>query len=177
MRAVIKQGGDVTTVRYAVGECSLGLVLAALSDKGVCAILLGDDAGQLARELRERFPDSALVDGGADFGVVLDKVVGLIEAPDGELELLLDFHGTAFQQRVWQALTRIPVGTTASYADIARRIGAPRSVRAVAQACGANAIAVAVPCHRVIRSDGALSGYRWGVERKQALLAREGVRG
>ena len=175
MTTVIKHAGDVSTVRYAVGECSLGLVLVALSDKGICAILLGDAARELVRELQQRFPHSELVDGGADFEVVLDKVVGFIEAPQGELELLLDFHGTAFQQRVWQALTRIPVGSTASYTDIARRIGAPKSVRAVAQACGANAIAVAVPCHRVIRNDGALSGYRWGVERKQALLAREGA--
>jgi AraC family transcriptional regulator, regulatory protein of adaptative response / methylated-DNA-[protein]-cysteine methyltransferase len=175
MTTVIKHAGDVATLQYAVGECSLGLVLVGRSDKGVCAILLGDDSRQLVHELRDRFPQSTLVDAGVDFQELLAKVVGFIEAPEGELELPLDFHGTAFQQRVWQALTGIPVGSTASYTDIAQRIGAPKSVRAVARACGANAIAVAVPCHRVIRSDGALSGYRWGVERKQALLEREGA--
>jgi AraC family transcriptional regulator of adaptative response/methylated-DNA-[protein]-cysteine methyltransferase len=168
---------DQTVVIYfAVGRCSLGSVLAARTNKGVCAILLGDDPKTLARDLRNRFPRAVLTEGGADVERLLGKVAKLIEAPGRGLDLALDAHGTVFQRRVWEALVQIPAGSTVSYTDIARRIGAPQAVRAVAQACGANSIAVAIPCHRVVRNDGDLSGYRWGVGRKRTLLEREGVR-
>ena len=168
-----RAGGANTEIRFAIGECSLGAILVARSERGVCAILLGDDPDALARELQDRFPQARLIGGDADFEALVAKVVGFVEAPGLGLDLPLDVRGTAFQQRVWRALRKIPAGKTASYAEIARRIGAPTSVRAVAQACAANAIAVAIPCHRVVRNDGALSGYRWGVERKSALLQRE----
>jgi AraC family transcriptional regulator of adaptative response/methylated-DNA-[protein]-cysteine methyltransferase len=168
-----RAGGADTDIRFAVGACSLGAILVARSDRGVCAILLGDDPDRLARDLQDRFPRARLIGGDADFERWVAKVVGLVEAPGTGLDLPLDVRGTAFQRRVWQALRRIPAGATASYADVARRIGAPTAVRAVGQAVGANPLAVAIPCHRVVRSDGALSGYRWGVERKRALLERE----
>jgi AraC family transcriptional regulator of adaptative response/methylated-DNA-[protein]-cysteine methyltransferase len=168
-----RAGGAHTAIRFAVGECSLGSILVATSAKGVCAIFLGDDPDELTRDLQDRFPRANLIGGDAAFEELVAKIVGFIEAPAVGLELPLDVRGTAFQQRVWQALRKIPAGSTASYSDIARRIGAPKSVRAVAQACAANPIALAIPCHRVVRNDGALSGYRWGVERKRALLARE----
>ncbi|MDF3834596.1 bifunctional DNA-binding transcriptional regulator/O6-methylguanine-DNA methyltransferase Ada, partial [Cupriavidus basilensis] len=168
-----RAGGANTDIRFAVGECSLGSILVAQSERGVCAILLGDDPDALARELQDQFPKANLIGGDAGFEQLIARVVGLIEAPSLGLDLPLDVRGTAFQERVWQALREIPAGTTASYAEIAARIGAPRAMRAVAQACGANHIAVAIPCHRVVRSDGQLSGYRWGVERKRELLDRE----
>lgn len=168
-----RAGGANTAIRFAVGDCSLGVVLVAQSDKGICAILLGADPEALVRELQDRFPRAELLGGDADFERGVAAVVRFVDAPDTGLKLPLDVRGTVFQQRVWQALRAIPAGATASYADIARRIGAPRSARAVAQACAANALAVAIPCHRVVRTDGALSGYRWGIERKRALLARE----
>ena len=168
-----RNGGADVMIRFAVGESSLGPILVAISDKGVCAILMGDDPNTLVRDLQDRFPKAQLVGADSDFEAVVAKVVGLIEAPRLGLDLPLDVRGTAFQQRVWRALTELPAGSTASYADVARAIGAPNAVRAVAQACGANALAVAIPCHRVVRNDGALSGYRWGVERKRALLDRE----
>jgi len=168
-----RAGGADTEIRFAVGQCSLGAILVARSDRGVCAILLGDDPDILARDLQDRFPKASLVGGDAEFEQWVARVVGFVEAPGLGLDLPLDVRGTAFQQRVWQALQDIPAGRTVSYADIAARIGAPKAFRAVAHACGANALAVAIPCHRVVRSDGALSGYRWGVERKRALLARE----
>jgi AraC family transcriptional regulator, regulatory protein of adaptative response / methylated-DNA-[protein]-cysteine methyltransferase len=168
-----RAGGARTEIRFAVGECSLGSILVAQTTKGVCAILLGDDPDELARDLQDRFPRANLIGADAEFEELVAKIVGFVEAPAVGLDLPLDVRGTAFQQRVWQALRKIPVGSTASYSDIAQRIGAPKSVRAVAQACAANAIALAIPCHRVVRNDGALSGYRWGVERKRALLARE----
>jgi AraC family transcriptional regulator, regulatory protein of adaptative response / methylated-DNA-[protein]-cysteine methyltransferase len=168
-----RAGGDNTAIRFAVGECSLGSILVAQSERGVCAILLGDDPGELVRDLQDRFPRARLIGGDKAFEKLIARVVGFVEAPALGLHLPLDVRGTAFQQRVWQALRQIPPGTTASYADIARRIGAPKAVRAVAQACGANALAVAIPCHRVVRNDGALCGYRWGVERKHALLEKE----
>ena len=171
-----RAGGADTDIRFAIGECSLGAILVAASQVGVCAILIGDDPDALARELQDRFPRAGLIGGDAAFEQLVAKVVGLVEAPALGLDLPLDVRGTAFQQRVWQALREIPAGSTASYADVARRIGAPKSVRAVAQACGANALAVAIPCHRVVRNDGALAGYRWGVERKRALLQRESRR-
>ncbi|MGH8436016.1 MAG: bifunctional DNA-binding transcriptional regulator/O6-methylguanine-DNA methyltransferase Ada [Pseudomonas sp.] len=168
-----RAGGVNTQIRFAVGECSLGSILVAQSQRGVCAILLGDDPDLLARDLQDRFPHSNLMGGDSDFEQVVAKVVGFVEAPAIGLELPLDVRGTAFQQRVWRALQDIPSGSTASYADIALRIGSPRAVRAVAGACAANVLAVAIPCHRVIRNDGGLSGYRWGVERKRALLDLE----
>ena len=170
-----RAGGADTEIRFAVGECSLGSVLVAQSVKGVCAILLGDDAGALVRDLQDRFPRATLVGGDEAFEQTVARVIGFVERPALGLDLPLDVRGTAFQQRVWAALRQIPVGSTASYAEIASRIGAPTGARAVAQACGANVLAVAIPCHRVVRTDGSLSGYRWGVSRKQSLLAREGV--
>jgi AraC family transcriptional regulator of adaptative response/methylated-DNA-[protein]-cysteine methyltransferase len=170
-----RSGGAGERIRLAVGECSLGSVLVAATDKGVCAITLGDDPGALVRHLQDRFPKATLVGGDDAFERLVASVVAVVEAPDGGIDLPLDVRGTAFQQRVWQALRKIPAGSTASYADIARRIGRPKAVRAVAQACGANPVAIAIPCHRVVRTDGDLSGYRWGVERKRALLEREGA--
>jgi AraC family transcriptional regulator of adaptative response/methylated-DNA-[protein]-cysteine methyltransferase len=168
-----RAGGADTDIRFAIGECSLGAILVAASEVGVCAIMIGDDPDALARDLQDRFPRAELIGGDVGFEELVAKAVGLVEAPGLGLDLPLDVRGTAFQQRVWQALREIPSGKTLSYADLAKRIGAPKSVRAVAQACGANAIAVAIPCHRVVRNDGALAGYRWGVERKRALLERE----
>ena len=168
-----RAGGLNTDIRFAVGECALGSILVAKSDRGVCAILLGDDPDALARDLQDRFPNANLIGGDADFERLVAKVVGFVEAPGLGLDLPLDVRGTAFQQRVWQALRQIPAGTTASYSEIARRIGSPRAVRAVAGACASNMLAVAIPCHRVVRNDGSLSGYRWGVERKRELLERE----
>lgn len=169
-----RAGGTNTEIRFAVGQCSLGAILVAQSHKGICAILLGDDPDALARDLQDRFPHAELIGADPGFEQWVAKVVGFVEAPALGLDLPLDLRGTAFQERVWQALRSIPAGATATYAQIARMIGAPTSSRAVAQACGANPLAVAIPCHRVVRSDGALSGYRWGVERKRQLLEREG---
>ena len=168
-----RRGGKDETLRFAVGECSLGAILVAASKKGVCAIFLGDDPNALAQQLQDRFPKAHLIGGDKAFERRVAKVVGLVEAPQIGLDLPLDVRGTAFQQRVWKALREIPAGSTVSYADVARQIGHPKAFRAVAQACGANPLAVAIPCHRVLRNDGALSGYRWGVERKRALLERE----
>jgi AraC family transcriptional regulator, regulatory protein of adaptative response / methylated-DNA-[protein]-cysteine methyltransferase len=168
-----RDGGAAADIKFAIGECSLGSILVACSEKGVCAILLGDSPDELARDLQDRFPKANLIGGDAGFEDLIAKVVGFVEAPEIGFDLPLDVRGTAFQQRVWQALRQIPVGETASYTDIARHIGEPKSVRAVAQACGANKIAVAIPCHRVVRNDGDLSGYRWGVDRKRALLEKE----
>ena len=171
-----RAGGANTEIRFAIGECSLGSILVASSKKGVCAIFMGDDPDVLARDLQDRFPKSNLIGGDAEFERLVAKVVGFVEAPAIGLDLPLDVRGTAFQQRVWQALREIPAGSTASYSEIANRIGSPKAVRAVAGACAANALAVAIPCHRVVRNDGELSGYRWGVERKRALLKREANR-
>ncbi len=165
--------GQNTEIHFAVGECSLGAILVAQSQRGVCAILLGDDPNALVEDLQDRFREANRIGANPDFEQLIAKVVGFIEVPALGLDLPLDVRGTAFQQRVWSALRDIPLGSTASYAEIAQRIGAPKSFRAVAQACGANTLAVAIPCHRVVRSDGELSGYRWGVERKRQLLARE----
>ncbi len=168
-----RAGGANTAMRFAVGECSLGSILVAASARGICAILLGDDPEALTCSLQDQFPKAELVGGDAAFEELVAKVVGFVEAPAIGLELPLDLRGTAFQQRVWQALRDIPAGSTVSYSEVAQRIGAPKSVRAVGQACGANHIAVAIPCHRVVRTDGDLSGYRWGIDRKRVLLARE----
>lgn len=160
-------------VFFTIGESSLGSILVAQSARGVCSILIGEDPMRLAQDLRHQFPKANLVARENDQEALVAQVVGLIEKPGAGLDLPLDVRGTAFQQLVWDALQRIPPGSTATYKDIARQIGTPGAVRAVARACGANALAVAIPCHRVIRNDGSLSGYRWGVERKRALLARE----
>ncbi len=169
----LRDGGVGTTIRFALGECSLGAILVAATTKGVCAIELGDDADVLLRAFERRFPKACLIGADAAFEQLVARVVGLIERPQCGVDLPLDIRGTAFQQRVWQALRAIGPGTTASYAEIARRIGQPTAVRAVAGACAANPVAVAIPCHRVVRTDGALSGYRWGVARKRILLERE----
>lgn len=171
-----RKGGADTEIRFAIGECALGAILVAATTLGVCAISMGDDAAALARDLQDRFPRAALIGGDARFEKLVAKVVGYIDAPRKGLHLPLDIRGTAFQQRVWQALRKIPAGRTLSYRELAERIGAPKAARAVARACAANAIAVAIPCHRVVRNDGGLSGYRWGVERKRALIAREAKR-
>ncbi|PLC54592.1 bifunctional DNA-binding transcriptional regulator/O6-methylguanine-DNA methyltransferase Ada [Pollutimonas nitritireducens] len=168
-----RAGGVNTQIRFAVGECSLGSILVAQSARGVCAILMGDDPDRLVRDLQDQFPRATLVGGDADFERLIAEVVGFVESPCVGLNLPLDVRGTAFQQRVWQALLEIPAGTTATYTEIASRIGMPTAVRAVASACGANRLAVAIPCHRVVRRDGSLSGYRWGVDRKRQLLERE----
>ena len=163
---------DSKNIFFAMGVCSLGSILVAQSERGVCSILIGEDPARLAQDLRTRFPKANRMDrqGGEQ---LIAQVAGVIERPGDGLDLPLDVRGTAFQQLVWEAIRRIPSGSTASYTGIARQIGVPGAVRAVAQACGANTLAVAIPCHRVIRNDGSLSGYRWGVERKRALLARE----
>ena len=160
-------------IRFATTACALGSVLVAASDEGVCAILLGDHPDTVVRDLRERYPQARLIDGDATLETWAAEVAAFVDEPRRGIDLPLAPHGTSFQQRVWQALREIPAGRTESYAGIAERIGAPGSVRAVAQACAANTLAVAIPCHRVVRRDGALSGYRWGVDRKRALLARE----
>ncbi|WP_292645389.1 bifunctional DNA-binding transcriptional regulator/O6-methylguanine-DNA methyltransferase Ada [Mesorhizobium sp.] len=172
-----RAGGAHEEIRFAVGESSLGSILVASSQKGVASILLGDDPDALVRALQDRFPKARLIGGDHDYEALVARVVGFVEVPALGLDLPLDVRGTAFQQRVWQALRDIPVGRTVSYAEIARRIGAPKATRAIAAACAANNLAVAIPCHRVIRKDGALSGYAWGAERKRALLDREAARG
>ena len=168
-----RSGGANEEIHFAVGETSLGAILVASSKKGVASILLGNDPDALVRNLQDRFPKARLIGADRDYEVLVARVVGFVESPGLGLDLPLDVRGTAFQQRVWQALQEIPVGQTVSYAKIARRIGVPKAVRAVAGACAANNLAVAIPCHRVVRNDGLLSGYAWGVERKRALLNRE----
>jgi AraC family transcriptional regulator, regulatory protein of adaptative response / methylated-DNA-[protein]-cysteine methyltransferase len=162
----------VAEIRFATGSSSLGTILVAASRQGLCAVLLGDIRASL-RDLRQRFPGAGLIADDVGLATPLARIAALIEFPAQGLDLPLDLRGTPFQRRVWRALVRIPVGATVSYGDIARSIHAPKAVRAVAQACGANVLAVVIPCHRVIRSDGALSGYRWGVARKRELLERE----
>src|SRR5271157_3199235 len=169
----VRRGGQGAVIHFAIGQASLGAVLVAATEKGVCGILLGDDPDALARALQDRFPRAELIGGDEKFERTVAEVVGLVEAPGQRLDLPLDIRGTAFQQRVWQALRAIPPGSTATYAEIAEAVGRPRAVRAVAQACAANPLAVAIPCHRVVRTDGDLSGYRWGVERKRKLLDLE----
>ena len=160
-------------IRFAVGQTSLGAILVASSAKGVASILLGDDPDTLVRTLQDRFPAMCLIGADRDYEKLVARVVGFVETPRSGLNLPLDIRGTAFQHRVWQALQEIPVGKKVTYAEVARRIGSPKAVRAVAGACAANNLAVAIPCHRVIRTDGSLSGYAWGVERKRLLLDRE----
>ncbi|SFD74232.1 bifunctional DNA-binding transcriptional regulator/O6-methylguanine-DNA methyltransferase Ada [Massilia yuzhufengensis] len=168
-----RAGGQGETIHFAVGACSLGAILVASTAQGICAILIGDEPEPLVQDLQQRFPQAELVGAQADFEQTVALVVGFVEAPRLGLDLPLDVRGTAFQRRVWEALRMVPAGATVSYAELAERIGLPAGARAVAGACAANPVAVAIPCHRVVRLDGALSGYRWGVERKRALLERE----
>jgi AraC family transcriptional regulator of adaptative response/methylated-DNA-[protein]-cysteine methyltransferase len=168
-----RAGGTGAAIRFAVGECSLGTILVAATEKGVCAISFGDDPDALVRDLQDRFRKARLIGGDAAFEKLVAQVVGFVEAPAQSFDLPLDVRGTAFQQQVWQALRRIPAGATATYTDIAKRIGRPKAVRAVAAACAGNPVAIAIPCHRVVRLDGGLAGYRWGIARKRALLAKE----
>ena len=168
-----RAGGSGVAIRFAIGACSLGAILVAATDQGICAILMGDDPDLLARDLQDRFPAAELRGAEPWFEATVAAVVGLVEAPGVGLALPLDVRGTVFQQRVWEALRQIPSGATVSYAELAERIGLPSGARAIAGACAANPVAVAIPCHRVVRNDGALSGYRWGVERKRVLLERE----
>ena len=171
--STFRRGGTGEKIRFAVGECSLGSILVAATAGGVCTILLGDDPTVLVNELEDRFARAKLVGGDSEFESVVARVIGFVEAPALGLDLPLDILGTAFQRRIWQALREVPAGTTASYGTIADRVGSPKAARAVARACASNPLAVAIPCHRVVRNDGALGGYRWGVERKRILLARE----
>ncbi len=171
--SAFRAGGKDETIYFVVGETSLGSLLVARSERGICAILLGDDPAHLLQGLEDSFPHATLLGGDAGFEQTIARVVGLVEAPHLGIDLPLDIRGTVFQQRVWQALRTLPAGSKASYTEIAEAIGAPASIRAVARACAANTLAVAIPCHRVVRRDGNLSGYRWGIERKRLLLERE----
>lgn len=168
-----KNGGNSETINYSIGACSFGSILVAHSEKGICAILIHDDDKPLLADLQTRFPKATLNEESTDYKHWLEQVIHFVEAPKKGLELPLDIRGTLFQQHVWQLLQNIPLGTTASYTDIATQLGDPKAVRAVARACAANPIALLVPCHRVVRSDGGISGYRWGVENKRTLIARE----
>jgi len=168
-----RKGGEGETIRFALARCSLGVLLVATTPRGICAILLGDDAALLLHDLRARFPQAELQEAEPGFERTLLDVVAFVDAPRIGLSLPLDVRGTAFQQRVWDALRQVPAGQTVSYAELAARLGMPQGARAVASACAANPAAIAIPCHRVVRNDGALSGYRWGVERKRKLLDRE----
>ncbi|MQA40442.1 bifunctional DNA-binding transcriptional regulator/O6-methylguanine-DNA methyltransferase Ada [Rugamonas aquatica] len=168
-----RAGGRGAQIRFAIGACSLGAILVASTEQGICAILMDDDPDVLVRDLQDRFPKAELIGAEPEFEQVVSRVVGLVERPEIGLDLPLDVRGTAFQQRVWQVLREIPAGRTVSYAELAQLVGSPNGARAVAGACAANALAVAIPCHRVVRNDGSISGYRWGVDRKAALLDRE----
>jgi len=174
--SALKKGGEGAIVQFATGTCSLGEILVARSEKGLCAITLGDDAESLIVDLHKRFARATLIPGDLAFDRWVAEVVGFVDAPQKGLSLPLDIQGTLFQERVWRALTKIPLGTTKSYEELAAEIGAPKSARAVAGACAANALAVAIPCHRIVKKDGGLSGYRWGIEKKQALLDKERAR-
>jgi AraC family transcriptional regulator of adaptative response/methylated-DNA-[protein]-cysteine methyltransferase len=168
-----RAGGRGEAIAYATGASTLGTVLVAATLRGICAILFGDDGESLAQDLRSRFPQAELQPAGPDFAGQVAQVIALVDAPGTGLGLPLDIRGTAFQRKVWEVLQTIPAGATLSYGEVATRLGRPAASRAVAGACAANRLAVAVPCHRVVGGDGALAGYRWGVARKQALLARE----
>lgn len=168
-----RAGGDGMRIRYAMGESSLGTVLVAATDRGICALYLGDDPAILAQNLRTQFPKASLIDDDPGFTSTVATVIRFIDTPQSGLSLPLDIQGTIFQHRVWQALRTIPIGTTATYSGIAEQVGSPGAVRAVARACATNNVAVAIPCHRVVRKDGNLAGYRWGLDRKRDLLERE----
>ena len=173
--SAFRRQGAREQIRFAIGQSSLGAILVAMSLKGICCILLGDDADQLVRDFQDRFENAQLIGADVQFESIVAKVVGNVDVPGQELNLPLDVRGTAFQQKVWKALSEIPAGSTASYQAVAAAIGVPKAARAVAQACAANPLAVAIPCHRVVRNDGSMSGYRWGIERKRVLLSREGA--
>jgi len=168
-----RNGGEKEKIKFAIGQCSLGAILVAQSERGICAISLGDDPETLVRNFEKQFPKAQLLGGDQEFEAIVAKVVGFVDSPSVGCDLPLDLRGTAFQQRVWKALTKIPIGSCISYTELARQVGAPGSVRAVAHACGSNQLAVAIPCHRVVRQNGELAGYRWGIERKRQLLKRE----
>jgi len=170
-----RKGGDGEIIWHALRRCTLGYVLVAGTQRGLCAIFLGDDPGSLVADLKNRFPNAGLCEPEAAVGGWVTEVVRYVDNPGREegLGLPLDIRGTAFQRRVWEALCEIPAGKTASYGEIAERVGRPGAARAVASACGANALAVAIPCHRVLASDGGLAGYQWGTERKRRLLEQE----
>ncbi len=168
-----RKGGAGETIRFGIGKSSLGLALVGATERGVCAILIGDDREALIADFAARFPHAARAPGDVEFEKLLTAAINLIDDPASLQTLPLDIRGTVFQQKVWQALREIPAGKTLTYAELAARIDAPKAVRAVAGACAANHIAVAIPCHRIIRNDGTLSGYRWGVDRKRILLERE----
>lgn len=170
-----RSGGQNSRIHFAVGQCSLGAILVAQSERGICAIFMGDDPDMLTQALQDQFPKAHFIGADSDFEQLVAQVVGFIEMPALGLNLPLDVQGTAFQERVWQALREIPPGTTISYSQLAEKLGSPTAVRAVASACAANRLAVAIPCHRVVRRDGNLSGYRWGVDRKRELLQREAL--
>jgi AraC family transcriptional regulator of adaptative response/methylated-DNA-[protein]-cysteine methyltransferase len=168
-----RNGGQGARILFAVRECSLGCVLVAAARRGICAISLGDDPQRMVQDLVRKFPKSELIGGDGPFEKVVARVIAFVERPSAGLDLPLEVQGTAFQHRVWRKLRRIPSGRTFSYAQIARALGEPGAARAVARACASNPVAVAIPCHRVVRSDQSLSGYRWGVQRKARLLALE----
>ncbi|MTV40222.1 bifunctional DNA-binding transcriptional regulator/O6-methylguanine-DNA methyltransferase Ada [Duganella radicis] len=171
--STFRAGGAGEQIRFAIAECSLGPILVASTEQGICAILIDDDPDFLVKDLQDRFPKAELIGAEPEFEQVVSRVVGMVEQPSVGLDLPLDVRGTAFQQRVWQVLRAIPAGRRVTYAELAQLAGVPRGARAVASACAANAIAVAIPCHRVVRNDGSISGYRWGVDRKAELLNRE----
>ncbi|MCB9796154.1 MAG: bifunctional DNA-binding transcriptional regulator/O6-methylguanine-DNA methyltransferase Ada [Alphaproteobacteria bacterium] len=171
--SAFRRGAPGERIRYTLGQSSLGRVLVAATERGVCAVSLGDDADALVEALRRRFNQATLQPAGEELDALVARIVGQVERPEAEVSLPLDVRGTAFQLRVWQALTEIPAGQTRSYGELAAALGDPGASRAVASACSQNPVAVVIPCHRVVRADGALSGYRWGVARKRALLSRE----
>ena len=173
LAAVVANSHADSAICFAIGACSLGSILVAQSERGVCAILLGDEPHALTLDLHHCFPHAVIANNNAECTRLIARVIRFVDTPQIGLDLPLDVHGTAFQQRVWQALREINVGSTASYSEIARPIGQPEAARAVAHACASNMLAVAIPCHRVVRNDGGISGYRWGVERKRTLLERE----
>ena len=168
-----RAGGSAETIRFALGECSLGAILVAFTERGLCAISLGDDEDALARELAQLFPKATLERADATYQRQLRRVITLVEKPALGIDLPLDVRGTAFQERVWRTLSKVPAGQTLTYTELAKLVGTPRAVRAVASACAANRLAIAIPCHRIIATSGKLTGYRWGIERKRELLERE----
>lgn len=171
--ATFRASGEGATIRFAVSKCTLGSLIVGATELGICFIALGDEPGPLIHDLRQRFSKAKFVESDHAFEKLVSKVVAFVEQPSAGLQLPLDIRGTAFQHRVWQKLSEIPCGQTQSYSQIARKLGKPKAIRAVAQACAANSLAVVIPCHRVVRTDGKLAGYRWGIKRKAALLERE----
>jgi len=174
----LRKGGAGVEIRYAFGDSSLGLVTVAATDKGICAVLFGASREELIKELQDRFPRAVLevADVGSDFEQWVERTLGYLEGKSKHFDIPVDVRGTAFQELVWRTLRDIPEGQTASYAEVAQRIGRPKSARAVAGACAANPVAVIIPCHRVVRADGGVSGYRWGPRRKRQLLERESTK-